>query len=161
MITLIYSTIRGCNLIFVIMKNDQLCRLGLLCRPSLCSLTVQTFQSAKPQGFLFNSWHYSLFIQCLFPWLPSFALSLYQISNIERGRKKEKKKLFLLIESRPQFCSPWLNTGLCHPHSHTLADQNYTDCHVLPRWQIGDRHWGSRGTSGLVELWELKFTLNT
>jgi len=39
MITLIYSTIRGGNLIYVTMKNDQLCHFG----PLLYSLTVQTF----------------------------------------------------------------------------------------------------------------------
>ncbi len=151
MITLIYYTIRGCNLIFVIMKNDQLCRLGPLCSPSLFSLT---FWSATPHGFLFNSWIFFFIHPVLLP----FAFSLYQISNIERVRKK--RDFFFLIESRLQFCFLWLNTGLCHPHSRTLAAQNYTDCHLLPRWQIGDRYWGSQGMSDLVELWELKFTLN-
>jgi len=140
-------------LIYVTMKNDQLCHFG----PLLYSLTVQTF-----------SFWFLTFFFIYTALLPSAALlCLFFVSNIQyrESRKKRKEKQnkakIVLIESRPQLCFSWLNTGLCHPQSRALADQNYTDCHLLPRWQIGDRQWGSGGMSNLVELWELKFTLNT
>lgn len=121
---------------------------------------------------LFGVLSLKVFFLILDIFLHSFSPSspwFFFVSDIqyrERPKKKKRKMnevffFFFLIESRAQLCSPWLNTGLCHPQSRTLADQNCTDCHLLPQWQIGDRYWGSRGMSGLVELWDLKFTLDT